>query len=403
MSAPEHEKTINPWQDRSGFTRVHGANILLAFLTLALCAFALTCAGDERVALIVLPVLFIYTVLIVKTPATVIHLLLCAVAAFFLTSSFSGASVVLALIVGVSVLAWLLTVLKSFFAVPLVLVAVFAASWLITGDLSTSVLAFALLPAGAAMAIATVWGKDRTSVIVWAQIGLFLTVVALAMALIARNYGAVNADTVTRAVADLRAGAVDSLGALRDEMIKTLQAGGEENAEMIARLGEVLGDNMLHTAVTAVICVLPGLVGMACGIIAFEAQLLLGTTYLRTGWKQVLTREACMFTMSATASVLYVIASFMTLFLGVNSIFGAAVQNLYLILLPGFCVLGLGAVSARMRRPNGGSLMLLLLLGAMLCCTSVYALSFLSLWGAFANIGVARRARKSEGDDDNDD
>ncbi len=403
MSASENEKILNPWQDRSGFPRLHGANILLAILAVALCAFALTCAGDERIALIILPMLFIYVVVSVKAPATVVHMLLCAVVAFFLAGSFTGASVVLSLIVGTSALAWLLTALRSFYAVPLTLIAVFVTSWLITGDLYASLAAFAFLPAGAAMAIATVRGKERTSVIAWAQIGLFLTLAVIALVLVGRTYGAVNADTVARAVAELRESIVQSLGAYRDGLLANLREGGEENAEMIARVNELLSDNMLHTTVTTVFCVLPGFAAMVCGVIAFEAQLLLGMTYLRTGWKQVLTREACVFTMSMTASVLFIIASVLTLFVGAGSIFGAAVQNLYLILLPGFCVLGLGAIAARMRRPNGGSLILILLFGAMLCCTTVYAFSFLALWGALANIGAAMQRGESEDENDGDD
>ncbi len=400
MSASENEKIVNPWQNRSAFPRLHGANILLAILAVALCAFALTCAGDQRIALIVLPVLFIYIVLSVKNPATVIHMLLCAVAAFFLGGSFAGASIVLALIVGTGTLAWLLTSLRAFYVAPLTLIAVFAISFLITGELYTALPAFAFLPAGAAMAIATVWNKGRTGTIVWTQIGLFLTVLAIVMALIGRSYGAVNAETVARAVADVRESIVQALGAFRDELLKSLQESGEDNAELIARMNELLSENMLYTTVTAVLYVLPGLVAMVCGVIAFEAQLLLGMTYLRTGWKQVLTREACVFSMSMTSTILYIIASVMTLFFGVSSIFGAAMQNLYLILLPGFCVLGLGALRARMRRPSGGSLILILLFGAMLCCTTVYALSFLSLWGALANIGVALRGPADENGND---
>ena len=356
----------------------------------------------RKLKLIVLPVLFIYIVLNVRHPATVVHMLLCAVAAFFLGGGLTGASVVLSLIVGIGVLAWLLTALRAFYAVPLTLIAVFAASFLITGDLYSSLLAFALLPAGAAMAIATVGDKGRTGTIVWAQIGLFLTVLVIAMALIGRSYGAVNAETVARAITDVRENAVHSFGAYRDELIKSLQEGGDGNAEMIARLREQLSDNMLYTTVTAVIYILPGLVAALCGVIAFEAQLLLGMTYLRTGWKQVLTRDACVFTMSKTASVLYIIASIMTLFFGVGSLFGAAVQNLYLILLPGFCVMGLGAISARMRRPNGRSLTIILILGALLCCSTVYAFTLLSLWGAFANMATPGQ-KAADGEDRNRD
>ena len=403
MSSSKNEKTINPWQSRSGFPRVHGANILLALLAVALCAFALTCAGDERIALIVLPVLFVYVVWSVRNPATVIHVLLCAVAAFLLGGSFVGASIVLALIVGTGALAWLLTVLRAFYVAPLTLIAVFAVSFLITGDTYASLLAFSFLPAGAAMAIATMRDTGRTGTIVWTQIGLFLTVLAVITVLIERAYGAVDAETIARAVADAREGVVHSLGAYRDELLKSLQASGEENTELIARMNELLNENSLYTMVTAILYLLPGLVAMLCGIVAFEAQLLLGLTYMRTGWKQVLTRDACVFTMSKTASVLYIIASVMTLFFGVNSVFGAAMQNLYLILLPGFCVLGLGVLSARMRRPNGRSVIPVLLIGAMLCCATVYVFSFLSLWGAIANIAAGANNRADEGGDSRND
>lgn len=400
MSAADAKKeNMNPWQDKEALPRVRKPDAVLAFLAMALCSFALACIGDERIALIVLPVLFIYVVVRARTPGAVLLILACPVVGYFLAGGlFSGASAVLALIVGIAASAWLFSVIRPFYAAVAVIAAVFVLSWGITGNVYTSLLAFSFFPAGAALAYATVADKGRTGAIVWAQLGLVLTLATALIGILWLLYGAVNADVLGRAVADMRKNFVEVGVAYRNEMVALMeQTGNKDSAAVIESVREMWSDANLYTTATAFLYMLPGLLVAACGIVAFAAQLLLGMTYLRTGWKRVLTPDACIFTMSTTASVLFTVLSLISLFLNPLSTVGGAALNLYLILIPGFSVLGLGALSARMRRRSGG-LFWILLFGAMICCSGVYAISFLALWGAVDQImrAMARAAQNGK-------
>ena len=131
-------------------------------------------------------------------------------------------------------------------------------------------------------------------------------------------------------------------------------------------------------------------------------------TYLSTGWRQVLTRNFCVFTMSVTASVLYYVSFLFTLFANASSLLGATMQNVCLMLLPGFCVLGAWSLMARIRLSRGGARAFwILLCVSFVCCAGYSVLYFLALWGANATITVAMRNRmlqklKENGIDPND-
>lgn len=397
MEASEKEKTINPWKDRASFPQQSVAKIVLALFVVALCAFSLSCFVDERITLIVLIALFVYVVATLRTPAAVALMLLCAVAAYFMTGMLEGASVVLALIVGTATLAWLFTVLRPPYVATLALVVAFGASWAITRDAYCAALAFSFLPASVLLACATTSGRARVSAVCWAQIGLLLALLAIVLVVVARIYGGMSTDIIARAIADARTNSVRLLTELRDAWITSVGK-VEGSAEMITQIKQTLSDEVLQATVTTLLYSLPGICAAACGVIAFEAQLLLGTMYLRTGWKQVLTRETCIFAMSVTSCVLYVIALFVYLCFGTGSLFGVAMYNLYLILLPGLCVMGLGALTARRGRSGGARILMILLFGALFCCATNYALPFLGLWGALANITVHLQKRRENQD-----
>ena len=86
MSAFEaKDENRNPWKDQSTLPRVRRADAVLAFLALALCSFALACVRDDLIALITLPVLFLYVVLRVRTPGVVLVILACPFVGYLLS------------------------------------------------------------------------------------------------------------------------------------------------------------------------------------------------------------------------------------------------------------------------------------------------------------------------------
>ena len=135
--------------------------------------------------------------------------------------------------------------------------------------------------------------------------------------------------------------------------------------------------------------------------------------YLNTGWKQVLTRRAVAFTMSVSAAILYDVGFFSTIFFGAGSLLGAAMQNLCLMLMPGFCVIGWGTLLGTLHRSKGGARILWLVLFATLICFAGALSPFLlALWGTNAVIMAAIHLRmlkkmsetlgKSDSEDEND-
>ncbi|MBQ9773769.1 MAG: hypothetical protein IJW30_03810 [Clostridia bacterium] len=404
MNASENKaqnQPANPWENRRALPRVNPAHPLLGFLVVALCALVLALVENTQLATIALPILFVYTVIAVRSPASVAVILLTAVAATVLSGTYVGGAVVLALCVGVGTLAWLFTVLRVPYLALLPQIAVFALAWYLTKDVAIAALAFATLPAAAWMAHATVRDRGRTSVILRGQVGLLLSVAVLLIVTVMRIYGKFDFETVLRAVDDLRTNAVNALVGVRDAMTHSLRESGAEGAdEAIKSLRELLTRDTISKVVSTVLYATPGVAVMLCGILAFEGQLVLGMRYLTTGWKQVLTRNACVFTMSVLASILYTLTAVATLFFSIQSVLGLAVQNLHLMLLPGFCVLGLGALLLRLRISRGGAkFFLVVLVLAIACCTGIYALTFLGLFGAYSNILLAihRKAKESAG------
>ena len=121
---------------------------------------------------------------------------------------------------------------------------------------------------------------------------------------------------------------------------------------------------------------------------------MLNAVYYNTGLRQVVTPASRIFTMSVTASLLYYVSFLLTMFVDGSTLFGAAMQNVCLILLPGFCVLGAWSLLARIRFSKGGArIFWILLCVSFVCCAGFSALYFLALWGANTTITVALRNR----------
>ena len=159
----------------------------------------------------------------------------------------------------------------------------------------------------------------------------------------------------------------------------------EQMRETYDQLRVTMSDDVLRTTVGILFNVVPALVTMLCSILAFLAQMILNATYRRTGLDKVLTPAATTFTMSGTAAVLYMIAFVLILLVSDSTMAGAVIQNVALILTPGFCVMGIYDLRQMLLRMRNHSRMwFVIFLGASLClCSGASALYVLAMWGAY--------------------
>ncbi len=400
---PTAPKFDNPWNDRSKFepmpkgrTALQMALLLFGTLALPLNLF------HEAVAPIVLLLLFGYVIVAVRTPATVLSVLLSAVLPVLFTGTFASGALMLACIVSVACGTWLLTVYKNAYWTLILPVASFGIAFAITGDWMLSAAALFPIPAIVLLRIAVLKGEKRTTAICFAEGGLLLSLAILIGIWLYTACGSLDRTAIAEYINSLRQELLQALMSVRDVLLENLRTAGEGNPEAYERLTASMSDASLKGIVQQLFNLLPAFAVILCSIIAYEAQMLLNFTYRFTGMKQVVTPVSFVFTMSIPAAVLYVVSLLVSVFSTSPSLAVALMENLCLMLLPGFLLLGFGAVLtslAAMKRNGGG--MLLIVVFALLCCCSSSALYLLALWGANMVLTAPLRRRMMQFTEDN--
>jgi len=414
---------MEPWRKRETFPALHAYDIVLALAAIFVCALGVALYAYEQIAFFILLLLFVYTVMTMRSAGATAILLLTAFAASVLLFSLSGAALVLSLIVGTGTLAWLLTTQKHQYLSPLCLVLAYVAVWLITGSLSDALLTLAFVPAGVLLAVATVTHQRRTTAICYAIGGFLISLGVLLAVFLMNACGTLEISVIKKYIVGLQNDLTNGMIYVRDEFLKYMETAlaeemnsSEEIAEMIAQLRDTLNPSLFQAVSSMFFSILPAMAVIVCSILGFEAQMLQYATYMRTGWKLVLTPRVMLFTMSLPAAILYTVSFFVILFFGGGTLVGAAMQNLCLILLPGFCVMGWGALLGTLHRARSGARILWLVFFAlMICFAGGMSLFLLALWGSNAVImsalhlhllkkmgGATPGEEHKDDDDDND-
>ncbi len=404
-------ESINPWENRADFPRLDVRRLLPLYLAVLASSVQLAFFEVPFVSYILLPVLLLYIAITVRFSGVAPFVIVTVVVTTLFSFSLTVPAVFLALVVGGGSLAVLFTTHRSILPTMLILSGVFGLAWAVTGDWQLALAAFAALPAGILLAYATADDRGRTSIICWGTAGFLLSLLVLGCFILYRIYGELNKDILFRAFDDAQNGIRYTLANMRDELIANLRETNTPGTEeTIAVLNQTFSNNVIKVYTSAFFSIIPALAVMLCSILAFTAQLLQGLTYRFIGWEHVLTRSSCAFTMSALSAVLYDIGFLVTLLFGGGNIVVAVFNNICFMLLPGFCVLGAGALVYRIRTSRGGKRWFLILF----CVGSVLILGVLSifvlgLWGAAAAMTEALRRRfleklqKHNGSDHSDD
>ena len=404
MNLSPEKEPINPWKNRSDFANIGKKPILFSILIVFLCAALLPLSFFyEQVALIGLAVLFAYVALIVRSPLPVTLLLVTAFLAVSFTSFFAAGAFLLALIVGSGAMAFLFTVLEHAYLLLLAPVAASGLAFALLGNWQISLLAFAFLPTALFLALATKWGRGRTSAICYAEVGLLLVVVGVAVYWLHTESTRLGVG-IASYIESLREMLLQAVVQIRDTFAQMMRENGASEEELNTILSQ-LSNDYIKAQISQIFNLLPAICCVFCGIVAFEAQMLLNATYRAVGWTQVLTPEARVFTMSVPAALIYFVTFLLSIFSSSGtSIAWAVIDNLNLILVPGFCVIGVTMLALSLARSKGGArLFLTFLLAAVFCCYTVGAFSLLALFGANSILLGALRKKMMDKMNENGD
>lgn len=381
----------NPWHNRAALPSVPREHIVLAVIACLLCAIGLPfCAVYDWVPMALVGVSLVYIVVMAHVPSLTTMLLLTAIAATLLGGGILSGAWLLALIVGAAATTFLFTVSKStVYAVMLPVVAA-GVALAVTKDLPLSMLALSFLPAGILLGVATLMGKGRTTAVCFAIGGFLAVIVAWVAFAVHKTTGELTAAGLRSFVETARGTVLDAMISVREQFLELSAAAGADEAtrEAYDRMLEMMSDDMLRRTVATVFNVLPGIVAVVCSILAFEAQSLLNATYRGAGLSAVLTDSARQFTMSLTSAILFAAATLLMLIVPTSNMFGAVAENLSLVLLPGFFLMGSQGLLLAMAQAkgNGRGVIPLILMLLLCCCSGVSIFYVLAMWGALGRI-----------------
>ena len=396
----QDQEIKNPWSDRELIPKVAPRHIVLAVIACFVCALCLPLCANEWIALGVLAVLFAYVAVAVRSPIAVTLVLVTAVAAVIVSGgSFTVGAIFLSIAVGAATCAYLITVVRLPYLVLLLPFAAGMLAFLLGSDILVCLLSLAVLPAAALLSIATVKGSDRTTAICYTIAGLLVSLVAVLLILVYQEYGHVGRSAIVGYVDALRNGTLQTLVLLRNELLATMSQAVQDAAtkEAYDSLAVMMSDETLSDLVSIVFNILPAMAVVLCSIVAYEAQGMLNAVYYNTGLRQVVTPASRIFTMSVTAAAIYLLTFILSLVIPSSSIISAAVQNICLMLLPGFCVLGIQSAFVSLAQAKGGMrVFLLIFFGSMLCCYTGGVLYIVAMWGAYGRIMQGLRHKMME-------
>lgn len=380
----------NVWAKRDTFPAVSRAYVLVAALACFLATVSVPFCTSELWSLACLAVLFALAAWMVRAPFPLILLLVSAFAAIGLGLRIGVGALILELAVGCAAFAFLFTVLRRRYLAFLPIVAAVAVSAYLLDDPRACLLCLACLPAAILMSVATLRSKRRTTVICFAAGGFLLTLAVLLAVLVYRAYGELNAELILQYIQDAWRGLYELNLQIQEQLLLGVAMDAETVELLLAQLTSARTEAAITQGFWTFSKMLPAYAVTVCSILAFAAQVLLNSFYATAGLRCVLDRNARIFTVSLSASVLYALSFVLMLFLPEDALATAVVQNLCLILLPGLCVLGTIRLLAILANLRGGSKIgLLVVVVLMLLLAAESAPLVLAMWGAYSNVANA--------------
>lgn len=324
-------------------------------------------------------------------------LLACVIVTVLTFMPIAGA-VVLALILGTGTLSWLFMTLPKYKWAPAgVLVLAYVLGYLVTANLVSPLLAFAFVPAAALMAWAHSRDVGRTGTVLHAFLGFAVAVLATLCVILWRAYGSLNYDILMTFVNELKR-LFATIGVEAGKMLwETIEATTVPSAAQAASMeqlremyAELFSESNLQILADTLMGLAPAIIGVPTLIVSYLADVVLLRKYYNTEWRSRMTPAACALTISPAAGVIYFVCFLIAMFANGQSVFLMAVNNMYLLLVPGLCLIGVSAIFQNAKRAKGWvGVFYILFLVLAICCMGLSSFSFVALWGAYVTISVA--------------
>jgi len=387
-TAPAEMEMENPWKKKELRSKASPKYLILAALMCLVSAVGIPLCGQAWFGpLAVVLALCFYVVFAARSPFSILIILLTAFSMMMIGVGIPGASVVLSLIVGGMTLAYLLTLVKHFYLVFLIPAIGFGISYAVSGDWRLSLLSLAFVPAGILLAIATVGAKPRTTAICFTAAGFLLSLLTLIAVWVYLQTGGLGRGHFLAVIEGIKNAVMQQIEPIREEIFALAK---ESQNPAAMQLAETFAAMYSEETIVQMMRLVPAVAVVACSILAFNAQLLLGMNYFTTGLGELVPKQARIFTMSLTAAVLYCASFLLLVFMPTGSLAAAVTQNVSLILMPGLALLGIRGLAVSFSKARGGMrVFLILFVGAMLCCSSELIFYILGLWGAYGRISEA--------------
>ena len=398
MNEEKREENIGSPANEEACPKLEKKDLILSLAAILLCGCVLSGAIPTAWITLAIAALFAYTVIAVRNRGAVTQVLLACVIATVLTFMPVVGAVVLALILGTGTLSWLFMTLPKYKWAPAgVLALAYVLGCLVTANLISPLLAFAFVPAAALMAWAHARDVGRTSTVLHAFLGFVVAVLATLCVILWRAYGSLNYDVLMTFVNELKRLFV-TVGVEAGKMLwETIEATAvptaaqAESMEQLRRMyAELFSESNLQILADTLMGLAPAIVGIPTLIVSYLADVVLLRKYYNTEWRSRMTPAACALTISPAAGVIYFVCFLIAMFANGQSVFSMAVNNMYLLLVPGLCLIGVSAIIQNAKRAKGWiGVVYILFFVSMICCMGISSFSFVALWGAYVTISAA--------------
>ena len=385
--------------------RLNKKDLILSLAAILLCGCVLSGAIPSAWMLLASAALFAYAVIAVKNIGAVVQLLLTSILATVLTFLPVVGTVVLALMLGTGTLAWLfITLPKCKWAPIILLLASYGLGFLVTSNPVSPLLALAFLPAAFLLAWAHARDLGRTSTVLHALLGFFVTILTVLCVVLWRTYGSLNYDVLMRFINEIKQLFVTigtEAGKILLESVEASAAQATLPAETMEKLREVhaqaFNETNLRVVADLIVGLAPALITVPTMIVSYLSDVVLLRKYYNTEWRSHMTPAACTLTISPAAGLIYFVCFLIVLFVGTQNVFVMAIYNMCFILMPGLCLTGVHVFVSNARRARGWmGVASILLVVAAVCCMGLSSLYFIALWGAYATISLALHQKMLE-------
>lgn len=369
----------NNGTDRSEQNMPRGTYLLMGLITAYLMVFSVVPNEFTAFFAIALPLAFALAFLHSRFVAIAVGA--SALLSLLFVGSLIGAASVVSTVFIIGMGATAMLHLKPFVSVLMGIVA-YGVSLIFAKDLIASAYVFLWIPCALLLAILLARGANRVTAI--CAVSAMLVAVSAVPLLIQlySEYGELSAATFTAFFSDLRAeylqAYLDSLFLLPEKMQATMT------------------EELFHTVFDTIISLLPAILVITTNSIAFFAHMLSLTVCRKTGYAKRFPLKAHLFIMSKVSAILFIITLLLPI-LGLGNsdnaqVITVAAENINLMLMPAFLLVGGFGVIAFFQRQRGClNIWVLLALAFLLLYAGGFVLYALALFGAFHTLRTPSR------------